>query len=483
MRGDRSYYVRGEPKAPMRESEISSRQPVISSKGPRRWNSHQQFFNPSLRVFFRVMLGAIGPGLALAITSCQPLLPEFSNNSDSSTSTESVGTDESGSTGINNTDTSIRPDPAPQKQQLNPNLPTEPSPELLQESWDTYRQRFIQEDGRVIDWEAESRSTSESQAYAMLRAVLADDPETFARTLEWAQDNLARPSSSQPGAPLKDQLWSWNWGMRAERWVVLDPNFATDGDIDAATALILAARRWNRPDYLALAQLKLKDIWQFSTATLGDQRYLLPGPQEAFVKGDRLQLNPSYLAPYAFRLFATVDPERDWSSLVSSSYQVLESSSELSALGLPSDWIEVTSAGNFQPITQPSKLNSRYSFDAYRVWWRVALDATWFDAPEAKQYLNDHLSSFRESWQQEQRILAQYNLAGEPLANYEATSQYGMLYPALKHIAPEIAAEMFQFKLLSSYKEGLWDDESAYYSQNLAWLGLFPFEVFSETVR
>lgn len=388
--------------------------------------------------------------------------------------------------------TAIALPPVPVLQELDPSLPQEPSPELLAESWNAYRQRFIQEDGRVIDWEAESRSTSESQAYGMLRAVLADDPESFARTLQWAEDNLARLSSSQPNAPLSDQLWSWNWGKRGDRWVILDPNFAIDADIDAVTALILAAPKWDKPEYLDLAKLKLKDIWELSTYELGEQRYLLPGPKEAFVKGQeddpssnnlRLQLNPSYLAPYAFRLFAQVDPERDWLSLVESSYQVLEGASELSAKGLPGDWMEVTQAGTFQPITPPSRLTSRYSFDAYRVWWRVSIDAAWFDAPEARQYLSKYLEQFRQDWQQEQRIWAKYGLDGNPLVDYEVTSQYGMLYPAFKLVDPAIAAEMFQFKLLPRYQDGLWDDESAYYSQNLAWLGLFPWATISGTVR
>ena len=45
----------------------------------------------------------------------------------------------------------------------------------LKESWEAYRKRFIQGDGRIIDWEAEEKSTSEGQAYAMFRAVFADD--------------------------------------------------------------------------------------------------------------------------------------------------------------------------------------------------------------------------------------------------------------------------------------------------------------------
>jgi len=448
------------------------------------------------------------------LTSCVQITTNPNTDSVVEPATDSTATSTNGSPSPSG---AAAPKPEAVKQQLDPSLPTEPSPQLLTESWNAYRDRFIQADGRVIDWEAESRSTSESQAYAMLRAVLADDPDTFTRTLQWAEDNLARPSSSQPDAPLSDRLWSWNWGKRGDRWVVLDPNFATDGDIDAVTALIFAHRRWNKPEYLTLAKLKLKDIWELSTIQLGDQRYLLPGPKAAFVKpdgveakvkvenetesdlevnpaidtqvdnssqtGDRLQLNPSYFAPYAFRIFASVDPERDWLSLVESSYRVLEGSSELSAQGLPSDWIEVNPDGTFQPITPPSRLSSRYSFDAYRVWWRISLDAMWFDAPEAHQYLTQHLSSFRQVWRQEQRILAQYDLKGEPLADYEATSQYGMLYPGFRLTNPKIAAELFQFKLLPRYNDGLWDDESAYYSQNLAWLGLFPFETFSETAR
>ncbi len=67
---------------------------------------------------------------------------------------------------------------------------------LLQQSWAAYRQRFIQADGRVIDWESDARSTSEGQAYAMLRSVMIDDPQTFARTLTWAETNLRRGEPS-----------------------------------------------------------------------------------------------------------------------------------------------------------------------------------------------------------------------------------------------------------------------------------------------
>lgn len=345
--------------------------------------------------------------------------------------------------------------------------------ELLEQSWTVYREQFIQDDGRVIDYEASDRSTSEGQAYAMLRAVLINDPKTFALTLNWAENNLRRLDAQ--GEPT-DQLWLWLWGKdKAGRWGPIDRNFASDADLDAITALILASRRWNRPDYLELAQLKLQDLWQFSTVVgpKGD-RYLLPGPVAAFMPSPTtLHLNPSYLAPYAFRLFAQIDPDQDWLSLVDSSYQVLEKSAQISAVGLPSDWIALnTLTGEFQPLSQSSKLQSVYSFDAYRVWWRVALDAAWFQSPEALSYLRRSTTYLQTLWRSSSRLPAQLNRQGKATVSYEATSQYAMLYPAFRLINPDLAQQLLEQKLIPRYNQGIWDDESAYYTQNLVWLGL-----------
>lgn len=346
--------------------------------------------------------------------------------------------------------------------------------ELLEQSWVIYRQQFIQEDGRVIDFEASDRSTSEGQAYAMLRAVLIDDPNTFAITLDWAEKNLKRLDAKGKAV---DQLWAWKWGKEKGKWGPIDRNFASDADIDAVTALIWASRRWNRPDYLDLAKIKLQDIWRFSTvAAPTGKRYLLPGPVEAFVPTPTtFYLNPSYFAPYAFRLFAQVDSKNNWISLVESSYQVLEKSSQTSATGLPSDWIALDAkSGRFSAIPPGSNLESVYSFDAYRVWWRVAWDAELFNAPEADRYLRNATKNLQAQWSKSGKLLARINLQGKPTVNYEATSQYAMLYPALRLINPEMAQQQLEKKLLPRYKQGIWDDESAYYTQNLAWLGLLP---------
>jgi endoglucanase len=347
---------------------------------------------------------------------------------------------------------------------------------LLQQSWLSYRERFIQSDGRVIDRETNDRTVSEGQAYAMLRAVLINDRETFTQTLTWAENNLSR--KDEKGERI-DRLWAWKWGQRSDgSWGTIDANFASDADVDAAMALILAARRWNCPEYLEMAQDKLKDLWEFSTIRVRRKRYLLPGPDPVFRQNkDWIVLNPSYFAPYAFRLFDQVD-RHNWMSLVESSYLALERSAALSSVKLPSDWVAMhRKTGEFQPVQPTDTLKTDYGFDAYRVWWRIAWDLAWFRESRADRYLQHHLSDLQQRWQTQQKVPAEIDLQGQPLVDYEATSQYGMLYFAFRLINPAIARQIYDQKLAPQYQDGFWESDSAYYTQNLAWFGLLPFGV------
>jgi endoglucanase len=357
---------------------------------------------------------------------------------------------------------------------------------VLQASWRAYADRFIQTDGRVIDWESDQRTTSEGQAYALLRAVLVDDSERFSRTLKWSEANLAR---QRPGSDkqLIDHLWIWKWGRQTDgrskgQWGAIDANFASDADIDASYALLLAAKRWNRPEYRELARKKLQDLWQFSTLDIQGTRYLLPGPAIAFQRDDVVTFNPSYLAPYAFRLFAQVDPSHPWLDLVDSSYQLLERSVGLSDVGLPSDWVGLEiKTGRYVPLVAP--VFTQYGFDASRVWWRVAWDAEIYNEPRAKLYLERQLSQMRTLWQKDGKIAAQIDLKGNALVDYDATSQYGMLYLAWRRIAPDLAQQIDQQKLQPRYQNGFWDNNNAYYTQNLVWFGLLSPQSVAEALE
>ena len=145
-----------------------------------------------------------------------------------------------------------------------------PSPQevdrVLTASWQSYRQQFISPAGRVQIPERDGGTISEAQAYALLRAVWAEDAATFAGVYAWTHDHMTRP----------DHLLAWHWGRRADgSWGVLDANTASDGDLDYALALALAARRgWRAPpglpDYLAEAREVLAAIWEKEVVALPD---------------------------------------------------------------------------------------------------------------------------------------------------------------------------------------------------------------------
>lgn len=116
----------------------------------------------------------------------------------------------------------------------------QPDAALLRRTWRGYRRHFMQRDGRVIDWKGGGVSTSEGQAYALVRAVWADDRKTFDRALRWTLDNL------QHGDPTA--LPAWQWGQRTDgSWGVLDTQPASDADQWMAWALLIASERWEQP--------------------------------------------------------------------------------------------------------------------------------------------------------------------------------------------------------------------------------------------
>lgn len=363
------------------------------------------------------------------------------------------------------------PDYCPESPKASTRAVKLPKHAMLQTSWEAFRERFIQADGRVIDREVGDRSTSEDQATVMLRAVLMNDYATFARVFTWGENNLSRKDTE--GRRI-EQLWAQLWGQTVNNeWRILEPSFASGADVDATTALILAARRWDCPRYLEIARAKLEDLWNLSTTTIKGKRYLLSSNSAYWEEPNSLLLNTSYFAPYAFRLFAQVDSKHDWLSLIDSGYTVLQESARLSKVALPSDWVLLNSnTSRVSAIKGYRSVQTTYGVGAARIWWRLALDFVWFKDPRAKQFLQSHTTYLRQLWQKDRKIFAQIDLEGEPILDSEATTQYAMLYAALQLIDPPMANQIYQLKLQPKYQGGFWDHHSAYRTQNLVWLAI-----------
>ena len=149
---------------------------------------------------------------------------------------------------------------------------------VLTASWQSYCRHFIKSDGQVIIPEEGGGTISEAQAYALLRAVWANDATVFNRVYAWTYKNLSRVHTHG------DSLLAWRWGrLPGGSWGVLDANSATDGDLDYALALVLAHRMgWRAPsglpDYREEARRVQADILAKEVVALPEGDVLLtPG--------------------------------------------------------------------------------------------------------------------------------------------------------------------------------------------------------------
>jgi endoglucanase len=338
-------------------------------------------------------------------------------------------------------------------------------PGVLGESWKAYCDRFIQPDGRVIDHKAGGITTSEGQAYAMLRAVWMTDRKTFDKTYTWARNNLN-------SGVRNDHLWAWKWGTNGRnQWKVLDKAFASDADQDAALALIMASQIWGEDRYLQEARAILSDLWKLGTLEIVNRRYLLAG--DSLCTQDHCRINPSYYAPYAYRIFSKFDEGRNWNSLTDTSYYVLEKASSLTQTHLPPDWLRLERKTG--ALTLGTDQDSVFSYDAFRVYWRVALDRELFEDSRARRYLKDSLAWLVGEWKKAKRLPAVISKTGKGLADYESPEMLAGLMSALQSVRPPAASEIDE-RLKSGYRQGIWFDRDSYYIQNWAWFGLAVYK-------
>lgn len=349
---------------------------------------------------------------------------------------------------------------------------------FLTSAWEAYKGTYISDDGRVIDYSQNSLTTSEGQSYAMLRAVWSDDKQTFDLVWNWTKVNLKRPN---------DNLFGWNWGERDDGSYGLQPNggenFATDADSDIALALLFAAHRWNQPSYKDEALPILEDIWNLSTEEVKGKRYLLPGDWAS--SETSIILNPSYFMPYSWKIFAQVDSGRNWESLVDPAYEVLHRSGQASLdgqepSGLPPNWVELVKEDEILKAPAAEQLSTRYSYDAMRIPWRIALDYEWFGSQQSLDYLRT-LSKLSELYRSQGKLTSTYEHNGTPVTEYESPAMYATALGYFMVVEPNLAQEIYRDKIMALYSNdtNAFSDRLNYYDQNWLW---FSAALYNQSV-
>ena len=156
-----------------------------------------------------------------------------------------------------------------------------------------------------------------------------------------------------------------------------DPNSASDGDLDAAMALLQASCKWGGT-YLTEATTLIATIKSKETIE-GGENYLKPASSGL----DSCQ-NSSYAAPAYYRAFAKKKPDQAafWNKLATDSYTQLSRTANGST-GLVPNWSNMSGGAGCGGYANAD----RYGYDAARTPWRVATDYVWNGTPAAKDWL------------------------------------------------------------------------------------------------
>ena len=344
---------------------------------------------------------------------------------------------------------------------------------MLDSLWQHYKDYYLEKGTyRTVDWQRGEVTTSEGEAYTMLRSVWQDDHATFDASWTWLNDNLAMKDS---------HIYSWLFGRRTDGTYGImtsesGQNAASDADTDIALALLFAYARWDDPRYLNAAKLTINDIWNHEVIVIRNTPYMTSDNIEKNFKGD-VAINPSYFSPYAYKIFATVDPAHDWNALVDSSYSLLEASSvaDLNTAKsdmLPPDWILIDRNTGAIKTSVPG-LDTNFSYDAMRVPWRVALDWYWNNDPRAYGVLSS-MSFLENQWNHDHMLVSDYSHDGSAVASNESPAFYGGSIAAFMVIDANTARQVYEEKLQSLYSpdSNSWKKLLGYYDDNWAWFGM-----------
>lgn len=330
--------------------------------------------------------------------------------------------------------------------------------------WKAYSERFIDQQGRVIDPQGGQRTTSEGQSYALFFALVNNDRAQFDRVLAWTQVNMAQGSMST-------HLPGWLWGKAADgQWKLLDPNSASDSDCWIAYSLLEAGHLWRETKYTTLGRQVLGMIARQEVADLpGFGLMLLPGPTELWVHKQTYTANPSYLPVFQFDRFQQLDPAGPWGAIAMNIPRLLRQSARH---GFAMDWVDYVPSDGFYPAPplvatgQPQK-PALGSYDAIRVYlWAGMMDGS----GQTRTNLEGGISGMAAYMVNHDAPPEKVNDQGIPLEGDGPVGFSAAVMPYLRTI-PDMGKSANQQRVRLGTQldasTGLYGKDPAYYDQNL----------------
>jgi len=332
----------------------------------------------------------------------------------------------------------------------------------LETAWNYYKQEFIISYGQVID-PMQNITTSEGQSYAMLRAAWMNDHDTFKGVWLWTQHHLQHR--------LNDKLISWKW----QNDTLADPANATDGDIDIALALLFGYKTFGIEQYLTDAQLIINDIWEQAVIDVNGTYHLVSSNKSHGQVPTGVLFNPSYMSPAHFRLFAEVDsnPDHDWNKLADDTYVIINNLKRQYQTPLIKNWYVVNqNSGQYLDAAPYVGESANYfSYDAFRIFWRLWLDYAWNNNKSAENYLGQVGNYMDRNFSGNSAPTIINPVSGEVISyqpSLAILSSY--IFPLTFADDSDAAFRHYTTVLASEYSnEGYWGYKDIYYDQNWAW--------------
>jgi endo-1,4-beta-D-glucanase Y len=241
-------------------------------------------------------------------------------------------------------------------------------------NYDLWKTNFVEacSNGRFrVKFDDPNQTVSEGIGYGMLLAVYSADKTLFDGLWLYYKDNV-------------NSNGVMNWKINGCSGIN-GANGATDAELDAAFALIVADFQWASAGTINYKSDANNLIAAIKAHEIEANTFVLkPGDQF----GGSQITNPSYFSPAYYRVFGTFTNDTAfWNSVAAKSYTIISNNLTVNnaAGGLVSDWCEASGAYSSQAGGY-NKGGKTYSYDAARTPWRIAVDYVWYGTADAKTY-------------------------------------------------------------------------------------------------
>jgi endo-1,4-beta-D-glucanase Y len=254
-------------------------------------------------------------------------------------------------------------------------------------------------------------TVSEGLSYGMMISVMMDDQKSFDSFFRYA-DHWSN----------KNGLMCWY--VSADGTKALGTGGATDADQDIAWALLMAARRWGgrgslSESYEGLAARQIGRIWRYEIDHEHHPDMLLPGDEWR----GRDVFNPSYFAPYQYRLFGEVTGNvAGWENVIDRGYEIVNASLNEESGNRENGLVPAWCDSRGRPVEAFAGAEQNFQTDSARLPFRMILDFALTSDERAKAYLDKISRFFAEAGAA--NVIDGYDLNGRPHPD-ERTQDHG----------------------------------------------------------